>query len=654
MNRDASSQIEAQRLRRRLLQERAARAEAEATAEKGLKSLYKKQQDLDLLLRISSAANSARSFEEALRFAIDQLCRYTGWPIGHAYLPDQQCPELLVPSAIWYFDSPDRYRAFRETTDITFLSHGVGLPGRVASSGNSAWVVDVAADSNFPRCAVAREHGIHSAFAFGIWLGDEIAAILEFFSQQTLAKDPSILEIMGHIATQLSRVVERERAARQIYDLAYHDSLTGLPNRRLFKERLDFAIEQAQRTGRRFALMFLDLDRFKTVNDNFGHRAGDILLDQAATRLNHCAGEGVTVARWAGDEFVMLVPDVDRDAQIERVARNVLDVMYPSFMIGSEEIYVTFSIGAAVYPEGGESADTLLCNADTAVYKSKSMGRNRFEMFNVELARLSHQRRVFEANMRRALDNREFVLHYQPLVDIRSRRIIGVEALVRWASPENGVISPLQFIPIAEEAGMIVELGSWVLETACDQVKRWQNEIASDLRLSVNLSLRQFQQADLVALVTQILQRTGFEPRYLELEITESVAIGNLDEILTTIGEIRNLGVRFALDDFGTGYSSLSSLSVLPVDSVKIDKSFVQSVLVDARRAAIARSMIQMARSLNMLVIAEGVEQTSQLEFLKDQRCDAMQGFLFSKPAPSEEIASLLRGAYDVDRRRAA
>ena len=636
---DAQSIIH--RLEKRLERERKARAEAEAIAELGLRKLYKKQQEIELLCGIATASNEAATFTAALTAALASICAFAAWPVGHVYLPDTVNPDLLIPTDIWHLGGND-VTGFREATSSMILAKGVGLPGRVMASCMAAWVNDVTIDTNFPRSRYAAECGLKAGFAFPVIVKGDVVAILEFFSRESLPIDRDLLDVMAHIGTQLSRVVERERDADRIQYLAYHDTLTGLPNRRLFKDRLEVSLGLAIRRNRQMAVLFLDLDRFKIVNDTLGHKGGDDLLDQVAKRLKDCVREGDTIARWAGDEFVVLLAEIESQLEVGEIADRILDTMRPAFVIDGQELYVTFSIGGTIYPNAAENGEAILRNADIALYSAKQHGRNCYELFTPDMALHSQGSLVLETSLRRALANDEFIVYYQPQVDIKSGKVVGLEALVRWQHPELGTVSPAQFIPLAEETGVIVPLGAWVMETACAQVKRWQDEGQTELRLSVNVSLRQFQHADLLVLVTHVLERTGLKATSLELEITESLAVENLDSILSTMQAIRALGVQFSLDDFGTGYSSLSSLSMLPMDTVKIDKSFVQCMLVDPRTAAVAKSIIQIGRSLGLQVIAEGVELPEQLDFLASENCDTMQGYLFSRPVSAAEIGALL------------
>lgn len=640
------AQAQIQRLTKRLERERKARAEAEAIAENGLRTLYEKQRDIELLQEIASAANQAYSLNDVLQYTLTLVCKHIGWPIGHVYVSDPANLDQLISTGIWHFSAPHQYEPFRRITEAMHLRRGTGLPGTVMLSKQPAWFTDVSTDVNFSRAAVARECDLRAGFAFGVWGDDDGIAVLEFYTQESLPIDTSTLAVMEHIGTLLSRVVERERASDRIQFLAYHDTLTQLPNRRLLKDRLDVCIAQAARHRRQLGVLFLDLDRFKSINDSLGHKGGDALLSQFTERLQQCIRKGDTLARWAGDEFVILLAEIEGIEDMNDVAMRVLQQMENTFLIAGHEIFVTCSIGAAVWQIDLDNSDTLIKNADMAMYYAKEKGRNRYERFTPELSLQARGDLLLESNLRKALVNDEFVVYYQPQVGIKSGEIIGMEALVRWAHPELGTIAPEQFIPLSEETGLIIPLGAWILETACSQVATWNKEGNYALRLSVNISLHQFQQNDFAKFVADVLSKTGLEPALLDLEITESVAIENLASLLVNMQEIKKLGVHLSLDDFGTGYSSLSNLSSLPMDTVKIDKSFIQSMLGDPRNAAIAKSIILLAQSLNLSVIAEGVELQQQMDFLAAHDCDIMQGFLFSKPVDANELTWILATQY--------
>ena len=436
---------------------------------------------------------------------------------------------------------------------------------------------------------------------------------------------------------------ERRQIEEQIKQLAYYDTLTGLPNRRMFKDRLELTLAQTHRSRQQVGVLFLDLDRFKVVNDSLGHRLGDQLLQRTADRLRHSIRGGDTLARLGGDEFTVLLHTLASAEDIVIVAERIIEAIRPAFFLDGREVFVTTSIGGSVFPEDGIDADGLLKNAEVAMYRAKNQGRNSYQLFTPVMNQRALERLGLETSLHKALANQEFILHYQPQTDLRTGQIIGMEALVRWHMPDRGLVPPGEFIPLAEETGLIVPLGQWVLRAACEQTQLWHSQGFAHLRVAVNLSLRQFLQPDLVPTIDQILRETGLDPSCLELEITESVAMEGIDSKIATLNHLKALGAHVSLDDFGTGYSSLNYLKQLPIDNIKIDRSFVSMITLDPRDAAIATTIITMAHQLGLTVIAEGVELPEQLEFLRKQDCDVMQGYLFSEPVCADEFTVLLK-----------
>lgn len=437
-------------------------------------------------------------------------------------------------------------------------------------------------------------------------------------------------------------ITERKRTDERLSYLAQYDQLTGLPNRTLFRDRLELAIVRARREGHLVAVMFLDLDRFKDINDNLGHSVGDEILVQVAARLKKHLRDIDTISRLAGDEFTVIIEGATRAEQVTVVADKILKAFSQPMIAGGHEVYVTGSIGIALSATGTESVDELLKNADIAMYDAKQEGRNNYQIHSDAIHAKSSEKLSLETKLRRALEREEFVLAYQPQVDIRTGRIVGAEALLRWQSAELGLVSPGRFIPLAEETGLIVPIGEWVLRTACGQNRAWQQAGLPPIMVSVNLSPRQFRQKNLLEMVEGILGESSLDARFLELEITETTVMHRAEEVTVMLARLDEIGIRLSIDDFGTGYSSLSYLKRFPVHKLKIDQSFVRDITTDVDDAAIVGAIIAMARSLNLLVIAEGVETGEQLAFLKKLSCDAYQGYLFSKPVPAAEFARLL------------
>ena len=450
----------------------------------------------------------------------------------------------------------------------------------------------------------------------------------------------------------LNALAQREQDLRDaradVEQLATRDVLTNLPNRPLLMDRLHHAIVNARRDRHQVALLVIDIDRFKTINDSLGHHVGDQLIRQVADALRACVSEADTLARLGGDEFVIMLEGLDQPEDAGHLARRILAAVRRPFTIEDRVFNISCSIGIAFYPGDGADPQTLLQNADTAMYHAKENGRNTCEYFSMEMNAQVVRRLKLENELRNALIRNEFVLFYQPQVDMRSDTIVGVEALIRWQHPELGMVVPDAFIPIAEETGLIHEIGEWVLYEACRQHRRWCEAGLPPLRVAVNLSVRQVN-TELVALVQRALRETGLDARYLDLEITESLLMHNLDESIAILRKIRDCGASISMDDFGTGYSSLSTLKRFPIQTLKIDRGFVLDLVQDSDDAEIVRAIMAMAHSLKLRVIAEGVENDQQLRFLRALECDEYQGYLFSKPIPPDSLRHLFDGNVRVD-----
>jgi diguanylate cyclase (GGDEF)-like protein/PAS domain S-box-containing protein len=480
----------------------------------------------------------------------------------------------------------------------------------------------------------------------------EVSAVLRnyrkdgalFWNQLFIAPVPNAEGVITHHIGVINDVTDLIRYQEQLEYQANYDSLTRLPNRNLLRDRLEHALIVAQRHHKGVAVVFIDLDGFKNINDSLGHSIGDRLLSVVAERFARCTRTSDTVARHGGDEFVIVMTDtVDEQSLIAWMERVRAAIAEPVWLDGTE-LYVGCSMGASLFPQDGEDAETLMKKADIAMYRAKDMGRNTFQFYQPEMNASAGARLDLERRLRRALRDNEFLLHYQPLVDIGSGRVVGTEALVRWLDPEFGLVQPSSFIPVAEESGMIGPLSEWVLREACRQNKAWQDEGLPPARVSVNLSARVFQQRDIAKLVMQVLAETGLEPQYLELELTESTIMRNAEEAVSMLNELHALGIGLAIDDFGTGYSSLSYLKRFPVDRLKIDRSFVSDIGISGDDETITSAIIALAHSLKLQVIAEGVETSAQLDFLKERACDEMQGFYFAKPLSKDAISALLHG----------
>ena len=446
----------------------------------------------------------------------------------------------------------------------------------------------------------------------------------------------------GVIEGTIIDITERKTAQEQMEYQAYHDVLTGLPNRLLFRDRISVALAHARRNRRYVAVMFLDLDQFKLVNDTLGHTVGDGLLQAAAERLVGCVRADDTVARMGGDEFTLLLSDLSDGRAAATVAQKVLESISEPIVVESHELFITTSIGIAIYPEDGGDTETLLKNADRAMYRAKEAGRNNFQFAMRATIDATAGRLSIERSLHHAFERKEFVVHYQPMIESRTRRVVGAEALIRWNHPEFGLMTPDDFIPIAEETGLIYPIGEWVMHTACEQMKRWHDAGHDDLRVAVNLSARQFQQRDLTTMIERVLAETHYPAAALDVEITESIAMHNAELSLGIMRRLKEMGISISIDDFGTGYSSLSYLKRFPIDTVKIDQNFIRDLSRDSNDGAIISAVISMARALKLRVVAEGVETEEQLAFLLRQHCEVIQGFLYSRPVPAEEFELVL------------
>lgn len=436
-------------------------------------------------------------------------------------------------------------------------------------------------------------------------------------------------------------VSDKRNLLKELAHQAHHDALTGLPNRLLFNELLAQALAQAKRKGGKLAVLFLDLDRFKLINDTMGHNLGDFLLNVVAGRIRETLREGDTLARQGGDEFLILLPEIGQEQEAATVSKRILKVFAEPFMLEDNEVYMSTSVGISLYPTDGSDRETLVKQADTAMYYAKEQGRNNFQFFTAGLNIKANDRLSIENSLRKGLERGEFVLHYQPQVDFESGFIVGLEALIRWNAADRGLVSPAAFIPVAEETGLIVPIGEWVLRTACAQNVAWQKQGYPSMRMAVNISARQFKEPNFINIVAGILEEIGMDPRWLELEITESIAMENGEDSVAMLNTFKELGIRISIDDFGTGFSSLNYLRRMPIDTLKIDQSFIRDISTGENGEEVVTAIIQLAKNLRLKVIAEGVETGSQWSFLKNRQCNEMQGFLYSKAVTSEEMEKL-------------
>lgn len=434
---------------------------------------------------------------------------------------------------------------------------------------------------------------------------------------------------------------ELQEQTKSLNHLAHHDSLTELPNRLLFMDRLKQAIKYAKRRGQSVTILFLDLDRFKEVNDTFGHEVGDKLLKEVTTKLANCIREEDTIARLGGDEFTIILENIAQP-QVINIAKKIIDIMQEPILINNQELYTTCSIGISSFPEDGDSSTILLRNADTAMYKAKDNGKNSYQFYNSKMTELAFERVMLESNLRRAIEENEFVTYYQPKINAKSGKVIGAEALVRWQHPELGLVPPMQFISLAEDIGLIKNIDQWMMQNSMKTIMKFQKEGLFNGVLSLNVSMKQLENKKFVNYLQELINEIGFDTKYLELEITESQIMKNPERAIYTLNNIRNLGIKISVDDFGTGYSSLSYLKRLPINTLKIDRTFIKDAYKDEDDAAIVRVIIALAQSLKLSYIAEGVETQRQLDFLLNEGCHNIQGYFYSKPLPEDAFKEFL------------
>jgi diguanylate cyclase (GGDEF)-like protein len=646
-------------LERRLARERGARLEAEAIAERVTRDLYETVQLLtrstkvaELLGEVAVQANEAETAEEALEGALRSVCSYTGWPVGHAYVLSEADADELVFAGVWHAADESRFQAFRQIAARTSFRRGEGLPGRTLLTGEPAWITDLSQDANFPRVVAARECGLAAAFAAPVLIRTDTVAVLEFFATVIQPPDDNLLRVVGFVGAQLGRVLERDAAEARLTRQALYDGLTGLPNRSLLMDRLQGSLARAARGGRDVHVLYLDIDDFKSINDSRGHTEGDSVLAALAQRLHDSlrASDSVgrvshdTVARLGGDEFAVVLEECARP---DVVAERLQLLLRQPLQVDDHEVFVQLSIGSIMVAAGADAAppESILAAANVAMHEAKRSGKSRHVEFQPRMHDEARRRHLLGEELRHALARSEFSLLYQPVVDLGTGAVVGAEALVRWNHPTRGMVPPDEFIRRAEETGLIVGLGSWVLGEACRQAVRWREAGAPDLTVAVNVSGRQLREPDFVSVVRAVLQETGLDPDNLCLELTESILMERDDQAIAMLTDLREDGVHLAIDDFGTGYSSLGALRQLPVDLLKIDRSFISSLPDDDDAATIAWAVVRLGHTLGLPVVAEGVETEEQREALRGFGCDKAQGYLFARPLAAEAFVQLLAPA---------
>jgi diguanylate cyclase (GGDEF)-like protein len=572
--------------------------------------------------------------------ALEQVVHYV-----ETARPECKCSILLV-------DAENRLRTgaapslpahYTAAIDGAAIGDGAGSCGTAAWRGETVIVEDIFSHPYWtPYRDLAKSAGVAACWSEPVRASDgKVMGTLAIYRDTPAAPQTEDLELMRQASALSAIAIERKHIEEKMKHQASYDALTGLPNRRMFGDRLREEVAKAQRTGGKVALLFIDLDRFKNVNDTLGHNFGDRLLSDAAQRIRHSVRESDTVARLGGDEFVVIAPGIEQAATLGRLAQHLIDVLCAPFALEQHTAYISASIGIASYPADTDSSETLITHADQAMYAAKERGRNGYHFYSSELSARASERLSLESDLRQALANGELELYYQPKIRLADGQLTGSEALLRWRHPERGMVPPDLFIGIAEDAGLIGEIGLWVLETACRTARDWNDGSDGRHKIAVNLSARQFQRGgSLYRTVCDTLTQTGCRPEWIELEITESLLLNDDDAVLNVLNDFRKLGITIAIDDFGTGYSSLSYLSRFPIDTLKIDRSFIHHLTEDNYHAELVKSVISIARCLNQQVVAEGVETQEQAERLKSFGCQLVQGYHYGRPIPREQFES--------------
>lgn len=617
-----------------------------------------------LVHQVSATVHEADTIEHGLEAALELIGNMMGFGLGHFLkATDSEDGGQLIASGVIYcgieLDRSGGSIVFpsvvRLETEASSLDASFPADSPYAELGNGSRLVGSAGAADPKGLSWWKDLGFKLVLTVPILIGPRLYGIFEFFSADNIEVDAASVEILEHVGELVGRAVERKLADEKIRRLAYRDDLTGLPNRQRFNQLLQGAVSLAARSNRRMALLFMDLDGFKKVNDTLGHDVGDKLLAEVAHRFSTvvrasdhlgrvaCGEPAPAVSRLGGDEFTVLLTEINNPTDASLVAGRLLATLETPIVLDGQELFMSTSIGIAVYPEDGNDTESLLRNSDAAMYFAKGRGRNCYSFYNEEMNRSRSERLEVESRLRGALERDDFEVHYQPILDAQTGRVVAAEALVRWVDDELGFVPPDRFISVAEETGLIVSLGAWVFRTACEQARRWREELGASIRIGVNVSGHQIREPGLIQMVRDALDETGVAPEQVELEITESTIMQDDALTIQTLGDLKSMGVRIALDDFGTGYSSLSYLRRFTIDHVKIDRSFVNELPENVGDAALTSAIIAMAHGLNLDVVAEGVETPRQALFLKQRGCDELQGYLFGRPCRASEFVDLLR-----------
>jgi diguanylate cyclase (GGDEF)-like protein/PAS domain S-box-containing protein len=632
-----------------ICQDVTARTEVETALQESVQKLTQASKLASLLTEITSHANEAADVPDAMRKALASVCAYTGWPVGHALVLSPDVPQTLVSLGVWHLTEPSLFSEFRTATEKDCYAIGEGLPGRTLQLGKPIRIRDLSADNHEFRVPSADAYGLAAAFALPILVHADTVGVLEFFGSAVQEADETLLRISSIVGGQLGRVFEREAAEKRLTQQALYDGLTGLPNRASLMERLRHSLVQGRQNQTRVDVLYLDVDDFKVINDSRGHAAGDEVLSALSARLGETIRGGDTIdrlrpsvlARLGGDEFAIVLDDC---AAPEAVAERLRELLKEPLRLADGEVFISVSVGSsfALTAETGTSAEGMLAAANVAMHEAKRAGKGQHVAFEPTMQLKARRRHELGDELHRAVENEEFELHYQPVVTLDDGILVGAEALVRWRHPVRGLVFPNDLIERAEETGLILPLGGWVLNEACRQAAAWRQVFDVDLTVAVNVSGRQLREHDFVTCVRDALTKTQLPAEALCLEMTESILMEREDDAIAMLTKLRHDGVHLAIDDFGTGYSSLNALRRLPVDLVKIDRSFVTNLPHDEEDASIAWTIVHLAHRLGLTVLAEGIESVEQRDALRDLGCDQAQGYLFGRPMSADMFAAEL------------
>lgn len=618
---------------------------------KKYRELKKHSAELELFLSLAQLSQGTQEFSSVLQFFVNSICKLKKWPAGHVFVPKPGSNTELISADIWYFDKDKDYQELYDITSTMTFKLGESLPGITLATEKPLYLEDIQNDPDYFRSKVCKDLEIQSSFGIPVKCNNKVLAVVEFFIHAPLNQDDKAFDLIGNFVKQLEGVLERQRAQDEaqessfqlqralieVQEMAHHDSLTQLPNRRQFELTLTRYIARAKHSLKKLALLSIDLDNFKIINDRLGHDIGDLLLVEIGKRLEVIVRMEDFISRLGGDEFAIILQDSSVE-EAEIVAEKLLRNLNEPVKIQGHDISISVSIGIACFPDMGSDYITLYKNADIAMYKAKEVGRNNYKYFDVSLGSQYKKRLEIENHIEFALEKGEFFLVYQPIYNLITKKIFGLEVLIRWQHPEYGLIFPEEFIFIAEEKGTIVPIGEWILEEACQQYLKWRREINLDCKLLVNISPRQLKDKDFFINAINIISTAGMPYGSLEFEITETALMGKQEETQEILKRVSDLGIKIAIDDFGTGYSSFNRLKSLPISALKIDKSFIQDIGAENNNDLIVKSIIALSKSLNLQAIAEGVEKKIQLDFLLENDCPEGQGYYFNHPLPKEEV----------------